>query len=621
MSLGNAISSALSGLRATQTGVGLIADNIANADTPGYVRKSVVQTTTAPGSGGGVRVVGVTREIDLFVQRQLRAELAGANYANSISGYYSRIEQVYGQPGGINSLDTIYNNFTNSLQALVTSPESLATRSQVLNEAAVLAQHLNAMSADVQSLRSEAEVAIGSAVERINEILRGIEDVSNRIIGSDPAASETASLHDHRDLLVGELSTFVDIRTVESANGQMSIFTTSGVSLFDHKAAQLRFDGRDNLDAQSFWNADPDLRNVGTITLTSPSGYDIDLIQDESIRSGALAAHLQMRDETLVQAQAQLDEIAHSLALALSNRTVNGAPVAGPPDGFSLDVAALQPGNSISLSYTDNFTGQQHQLTIVRVDDAGALPLGNDFTTDPNDTVIGVDFSAGMAGVVSALNTALATTGLTFDNPSGTALRVVDDGAPDLWSVGGFDATVTTATFNSGDPSLPFFVDGGAGGLYTGAAFAGGTQKAGFAARITVNAALRDDPARLVAYAPGTSAGDPTRPNFLEQRLTADTRFFSPATGIGTAGGPYSGSIVDFIRQTISLQGANAENSHRLKEGQDVVLTALQTRYNERAGVNVDTEMANLLVLQTAYGANARVLSAVKEMLDALMRL
>ena len=113
MSLGNAISAALSGLRATQTGVGLIADNIANADTPGYVRKSVIQTTTAAGSGGGVRVVGVQRELDIFVQRQLRAELSGASYADKISSYYGRIEQVYGRPGGINALDTLFNNFTN----------------------------------------------------------------------------------------------------------------------------------------------------------------------------------------------------------------------------------------------------------------------------------------------------------------------------------------------------------------------------------------------------------------------------------------------------------------------------------------------------------------------------
>ena len=621
MSLANAISSALSGLRATQTGVGLIANNIANAETPGYVRKSILQTTTAAGSGGGVRVVGVQREINMFVQRQLRAELAGASYANALSGFHGRIEQVYGQPGGVNSLDTLFNGFSNSLQALANGPESIAARGQVLNEAAVLAQHLNAMSADIQALRSQAESSIGGAVNRINEILSGIERLSNSIVGADQASPETAALLDQRDTLITELSALVDVRTVDSADGNMSIFTTSGVSLFDRKASVLRFDGRDALDANSLWNADPNLRNVGTIKLVSPSGYEVDLVADKSFRSGSLAAHLQMRDETLVQAQAQLDEIAHALSLALSNRTVGGTTVTGPPDGFSLDLAALQNGNTVSLTYTDNLTGQQQRVTLVRVDDSGALPLGNDFTPDPNDTVIGVDFSGGMASVVSQLNTALAATGLTFDNPSGSVLRVVDDGAPDLWDVDGFSASITTSTFNSGDPTMPFFVDGGTGGLYTNAVYPGSRQKLGYAARIALNPALLEDPSRLIAYAPGTAQGDPTRPDFLEQQLTAATQLFSAETGIGSENGPYSGTLADFVRQTISFQGANAENAHRLKEGQDVVLTALQTRYNESAGVNVDTEMANLLVLQTAYGANARVLSAVKEMLDALMRI
>jgi flagellar hook-associated protein 1 FlgK len=328
-----------------------------------------------------------------------------------------------------------------------------------------------------------------------------------------------------------------------------------------------------------------------------------------------------MRDKTLVEAQAQLDEIAHSLALALSNRTVAGTPVSGPPDGFSLDLTQLLSGNTITLTYTDNVAGQQQRVTIVRVDDAGALPLGNNFTPDPNDTVIGVDFSGGMAAVVTALNTALSSTGLVFSNPAGNTLSVVDDGVPDLWDVDGFDASITTSTFNSGDPSIPFFVDGGTSTLYTNFVVADGMQKTGFAARIALNAQLRDDPARLVEYAAGTPAGDPTRPNYLEQQLSAAIRFFSPASGVGTTAGPYSGSIVDFIRQSISMQGANAEGASRLKEGQDIVLNALQTRYNERASVNVDTEMANLLVLQTAYGANARVLATVKEMLEALMQI
>jgi len=620
MSLSNAISAALSGLRVTQTGVGLIADNIANAETPGHIRKSILQGSAAFNSGG-VQLLGVTRELDIFVQRQLRAELAGASYATKVDDFYQRIAQIYGQPGGLNSLDTLYNNFSNSLRSLVTSPESIAMRTDVLNQAAVLAQQLNAMSGDIQELRTQAEISISSAVNRVNEILQSIEGISGHLASASAASSESAGLLDTRDSLIAELSKLMDVRVVEFERGQVSIFTNSGVSLFDHKAARLSFDGRDTIAPQSLWNMDANLRQVGTIKLVTPTGYELDLIADKAIRSGEIAANLEMRDQILVQAQAQIDEIAHALALAMSNRTVSGdATTSGAAAGFDLDLAELKNGNVITLVYTDNVSGQQQRVSIVRVDDAGALPLGNGFTTDPNDNVIGVDFSGGMGAVVAALNTALSATGLVFDNPSGSVLQVLDDGAPNLVDVNIFEASITASMFDAGELSLPFFVDGGSNSLYTNFVTATGTQKLGFASRIAVNPQLKADSSRLVSYAPGTPGGDPARPQFLDQQLTAVAWTYSPASGIGTSTRPYQGSLSDFIRQAISMQGAAAENAQRLREGQDIVVNALQERFSERTSVNIDAEMARLLQLQTAYGANARVISAVKEMIDLLMR-
>jgi flagellar hook-associated protein 1 FlgK len=148
-----------------------------------------------------------------------------------------------------------------------------------------------------------------------------------------------------------------------------------------------------------------------------------------------------------------------------------------------------------------------------------------------------------------------------------------------------------------------------------------GSQSIGFAGRISINAALLADPSKLVAYQAGTAAGDSTRPDFLFQQLTASSLQFSPDTGVGTAGSPFSGSISTFLRQVISQQGDAAASAANLKEGQDLVLSSLQQRFNDGSGVNVDQEMATLLTLQNAYAANARVLSTVKQMFDALMQM
>jgi flagellar hook-associated protein 1 FlgK len=616
MGLTTAISAALSGLQATQRGLSLVADNVANVNTPGYIRKSLLLRNSGAG-GTGVQVVGISRELDQFVQRQLRAELAGANYASVRSGFYTRLDQVYGTPGGVDALDTLFNNFTASLNALTSSPESIAAQGDVLNQAQVLTQHLNAMSGDVQELRSEAESGIADGVNRVNQLLQDIQSVSARISAANNFDAASAALLDQRDKDLSELSGLMDVQVLSTGNNRIVVFTTSGVSLYDGQAATLSFDARPALNPNSAYDSDPIKRTVGTITLTTQNGNSVDLIDSKAIRSGSIAAYVEMRDQILPQAQRQLDEIASSLALSLSNHAVDGTAVTGgPPDGFNLDLTGLQNGNQVFLSYTDGIG--THNVTIIRVDDPSTLPLDNSVTADTNDQVIGIDFSGGMGSVAIQLNTALGAAGLTFSNPSGNTLQVVDDGLPDLVDVNSLSASVTTTTLNSGDPTLPFFVDGANNSLYTGGITAGGDQKTGFSAHIAINPALLANASALVRYSNTTNSGDTTRPDFIYEKLTAAGKLFNPTAGIGTASGPFSGTLADYIQQTISQQGSAADNALKLNDGQQVVVNALQTRFNDASGVNIDTEMSNLLTLQNAYSANARVMTAVRQMFDLL---
>src|SRR3954464_14770489 len=114
MSISQALSTSLSGLRATQAGLSLIATNVANAQTPGYVRKSLQLTTSVAGEGANsVRVSGVNRELDQYLQRQYRVESGGAAYADLRSSFYQRLQQIYGSPGSDSALETLFSNFTN----------------------------------------------------------------------------------------------------------------------------------------------------------------------------------------------------------------------------------------------------------------------------------------------------------------------------------------------------------------------------------------------------------------------------------------------------------------------------------------------------------------------------
>jgi flagellar hook-associated protein 1 FlgK len=619
MGLSQALAAAVSGLHATQAGLSIVAGNVANANTPGYIRKSINQVATADsGTTIGVRVGDVQRHLDEFVQKQLRSENAGAAYADLRANFYDQLQQIYGQPGSDTSLDSTFNNFTSALQALSASPDDSSARIGVVSAAQLLAQQLNGMSQSVETLREGAENGIASAVGNANDLMQRIAALNTQIGQSRLDDTASATLMDQRDNAIDQLSQIIDINVVPGLNNQVTVYTSSGLLLVGEKASTLNFDARATLDASAQWNADPTKRGVGTITLTSPNGTPIDLIETKGIRSGQLAAYLQLRDQDLVQAQNQLDAIASSMASALSDKTTTGTPVTGPPAGFDIDIGSLLEGNTFNVSYTDKLTNTQRQITFVRVDDPSVLPLTDAATANSNDKVVGIDFSSGMASVWSQISNALSTTGIASSNPSGTTLHLVDDGNSRV-TITNASTTTTMTSFGTGNAELPLFLDQSA--AYTGSFRSSGVQSQGFASRISVNAALIADPSKLVAYQSGTPAGDATRPDFILQQLTGSSLTFNPNSGIGTVTSPYSGSLDGFMRKVIEFQGDAASTASTLKEGQDVVLSSLQQRFADNSSVNIDTEMTNLLDLQNAYAANARVMSAIKQMLDTLMNM
>jgi flagellar hook-associated protein 1 FlgK len=621
MSLTQALATAVSGLRANQSGLALVASNVANAGTAGYVRKTVNQVAVgSDGTGISVNISGIQREIDLYIQRQLRTENAGASYADTRAQYYQQLQTIYGQPGAVNALETMYNNFTTALQALSTSPDDNSARSAVINSAQLLTQQLNQMSDGIQALRSDAELGLSDAVSKANNAMTQIAELNQKLASSSAMDGTTATLMDQRDAYVDQLSQLMDINVTSSGNNQITVFTNSGVQLVGSQASQLSFDTRGTIVPASQWSADPLQRGVGTITLNAPNGGSVDLIQSKAFRSGVIAADLQMRDQDLVQAQSQLDAIAAAMATALSNKTTAGSPASsGLQTGFGADIGNLSTGNTITINYTDTLTSTAHTLTLVRVDDPSILPLADTATVNPNDQVVGIDFSAGMASVLTQINTALGATGMTASYSSGTVLQVLDDGAGNTVDVDALSTTATVTSLSGGSAELPFFTDGNQ--AYTGAFTSAGSQSVGFAGRITLNSALVADPSKLVAYQVGIPAGDGTRPDFIYQQLTSSAATFSPDGGIGTVGAPFSGPITTYLRQVISQQGEAADTADKLKQGQDIVLNSLQQRFNNNAGVNVDQEMANLMSLQNSYAANARVMSVVSAMFDTLLRM
>src|SRR5450759_4894313 len=102
MSLGSALATAMSGLRANQAALSIVSSNIANAQTPGYINQRSIQIETLTGDlGANVSVLGVNHELNQFIQTQLRNETAGGAYADQMASVLTQLQSVYGTPGAV----------------------------------------------------------------------------------------------------------------------------------------------------------------------------------------------------------------------------------------------------------------------------------------------------------------------------------------------------------------------------------------------------------------------------------------------------------------------------------------------------------------------------------------
>lgn len=626
MGLSGVLNVANSGLSVTQAGLDVVARNIANSDTDGYTKKDLRQETLYTSQGGrGVRAIDVTRDVNEFLQEQVRAQSSKLSGLEVRRDFLSRVDQLFGEPGSAGSLDSIINQLGQSLQDLVTSPDTYTTREGVVGDAQILAQQIRSLSDGIQDLRQLAEDQIADSVADANDALQQLVTINSELeaYGSGTPPADTL---DQRDKFIARLSSIMEIQVSEAPNNTVVIRTAGGETLLEGNAVTLSFDHQGSVGPETLYSIDNAERKVGTIKLETASGFDLDLLATGALGNGQLGTLVDLRDNVLTEAQAQLDELAHGLALSFSDNVIEGtAATSGAQTGLEVDLSGIQPGNAIALTYTQN--GTEHTVSFVRVDDASALPLDDTATANPDDQVFGINFSSGIAAAIADINTALTGTlgaNLTVSNSSGNVLQILDDGAVGTTDVDALQARITATSTQDSGLGLPLFIDSGETGSQTySASLNGGSQKLGFASRIGVNASVIANNELLVRYstAPQTELGDQTRPLELAARLSETDFTFSSDSGIGQTNTPFEGSVASFAQRIISFQTGQADRAQRLYETQDVVTAALQDQFTGSISVDVDEELSKLISLQNAFAANARVIQTTSELMDILLQI
>ncbi len=621
MGLTQALYSANSGLTVTQNGLELISRNIANADTPGYTKKSQNLRNEVLGfSSGGVRELDPTRVIDTFLQKQLRDSNSLHSATDIKEQFLNRVDALIGTPGETNAVDSLLNDFTQKLQTLMTAPEDAIRRGEVITSAEVLASQFFSISEGIQDLRQLAEDSLSDSIAEINDALSQLDQINQTL---DAAAGRApVDVLDERDKFLDRIAQFLEIQITTADTGRVGVFTKGGNALLEGNARTLDFDQKGAVNAYALYDTDPSLRGVGTIFVRNSTGYAIDLIANGAIKSGHIGALIELRDETLVDVQTQLDELAHGLATSFSNKDITStAAVSGAQAGFDIDLTGILAGNVVTLNYTDTAGPTENEISIIRVDDATVLPLADTVTANPNDTVIGIDFSGGFAAAVTAINTALGAN-LTASNPSGNVLRILDDGGGGLTDVDGLSAVITATAVQDDGLQLPLFTDAQSVGLAYSNSLDGVGQKLGFASRLAVNYQLRGDNELLVRHttSPAVGIGSPDRPQELFRRLNDTKITFHPDSGIGKTDSPAIMSVGDFMQKVVSTITSKAEFTRRENASQTVITVSLQDRYDATVGVDVDQEITQLIALQNAFSANARVVQAIQEMMQLLIQ-
>ncbi len=322
MSLSAAFNIISSSFAANAGQTAVVSSNIANVNTNGYSREIA---NVVSNSYGGVDVASVTREANAALAEQVStstaqaaAQQAIANGLATLAGTISDSSSASSSTGADQngaSPSAMLANLQGALATYADSPSSPSAADAAVTAAQALAASLNNGSAAVASVREQADQDMAASVASINSLLNQFTAANNAVVTGLQTNANVASAEDTRDSIVTQLSQQIGVTTTTAANGSMSIYTDSGVTLFQDTPRTVSFTATPTLvDGAS--GAPVTVDGVPVTGATSPM----------PIQSGALAGYAALRDTLAPQYEAQLDQIAGGLINAFAESDQSASP-------------------------------------------------------------------------------------------------------------------------------------------------------------------------------------------------------------------------------------------------------------------------------------------------------
>lgn len=345
MSITKALSNAVSGLTATARGTEVISSNLANLMTPGYARREMeVSAQTLGGSGGGVRIDGITRVVKAGLLAEMR--LAGSAKAEATTRltFMKSMEQLVGLPGDVGGLGTALGNFRAALSEASSRPDDDIRLANLLSSAEVLAGRLNTASDAVQAQRGNADAAIATDVSTLNDSLARVAHLNRRIAVVTAEGHDPSSLMDERQSVIDRISAIVPVQEVPREAGKVALFTAEGAVLLDGSIpSKFEFQPTIQFTPQMAVGTPP----VGQLVM---NGNVLDASQMRLFSGGTLTANFAIRDELAPQLQQELDSLALELHDRLADPSVDPTITATDPGLFTDAGMRADPATVVGLA-------------------------------------------------------------------------------------------------------------------------------------------------------------------------------------------------------------------------------------------------------------------------------
>ena len=591
---------ALSGLYASNAKLNTTSHNIANAETEGYTRQSVVtKASKALKSYSTYGMVGSGVEIDSIIQE--RNSYFDVKYwkSNTVSGeygtksYYMNSVENYFNELNDDGFTTTFDDLFNALSELSNEPSNLEKRQHVTQLARTFTEYFNYMKTNLETVQDDLNFEIKNTVDTVNNLAEEIANINHKINTLEVTGVVANDLRDQRAVLIDRLSNICSItveegrlnKLDENIGQQYYVVKIDGqilVDTFDYN--KLVCKARDEKDNQN------DIDGLYDVQWSTDSygGQSFDMYS-ESL-GGVLQGLVQMRDgNNLENLRGKVEAKEGDTTVKLTDATINSLKDLNIPETGYLTLG----GNDYKYTgFTVNMTSNPDGTSTFEYVFDLEKSVIKDITTYNATVGEAIDYK-GVTFYAGRLNEFLRV----FTDKFNTLCNK----GQDLYGELGQDLFIYKDKISGEELELT------EGGSYTSFTSSMSTYYKMTAGNVCINQALLADPSKFPAASDidkGVENNDIIREMVA---LKADEKMFK------------QGKPAAFLQTLISELGVDTAAAKQFADNQENILFSIGQQRLSVSGVDNDEEAMDLITNQKMYQLNAKVITVMNEILNTLI--